>query len=350
MLLLAVAIAVPVWVELAAFGVWHYGFSDRTKDNIRSLTGQTNLPAKVIPNTFWHHHRNRADPSAELNSKGTKGTDFELPKPKGELRIICLGDSTVEGIHLRPEGTFPQQLERMLGPFVEKSTKYRSVKVINAGIGSHNSAFNLAYLSFRLIHYEPDIILLKSSYNDYLPYVIPGMKYDYTHAFPTPFHSLLSHNPFWFFARHSYFLKAVGKFLFPEDVAVPFKSFSGALIRAQFQQMDYSSNKDKFSIFAENIRSMILLSKGREMKIFVLDLPTSPNNSHYGKDKAFGSRFRALIMRLEKELVRVTSEEKVPFINTGPLGKEDFLDHCHNTPKGNLKIATKVFQTLEKEL
>ncbi|HVM97960.1 MAG TPA: hypothetical protein VMT89_16315 [Candidatus Acidoferrales bacterium] len=343
--LVAIAIA---GVELASYAVWKLGVPGEVRRNIKALCRTPGSEPEKVPNTFWHHALNPNSPAYQglINSKGTKGPDFAMPKPAGELRIICVGDSTVEGIGVAPQETFPAVLEQLLKPLIATSTRYHDVRVINAGIGSHNSAFSLAYLLFRLIHYQPDIVLIKSAYNDYLPYCIPGMQYDYLNAFPQPFCLASSPNPYWRLARYSNLLKIVGALLFRQEVANPFTSFSGAITPEQLQRMDYSANADKFYIYAENIRSMILACKGRGIQVAVLDLPTSPDPQHYGHDKTFGQRFRELIARLEVELRRVTSEEGVPLITTGPLDAADFFDHCHNTASGNRRIAQRIYETL----
>jgi len=268
-----------------------------------------------------------------------------LPKPKGELRVVCVGNSTVESTGVAPNETFPHYLEEILGERLDLLPQYNTVKVINGGIGSHNSAFNLAYLAFRLLHFEPDVVVIKSSYNDYLPYIIPGMAYDYTHAFPNPFH-LIRASPYWSLARYSHFLRLVGVVLFSDEVAVPFRDYSGHLTPEQFQEMDFSSNADKFFVYAENIRSMILLSKGRGIDVLILDLPTSPDPDHFGKHRFVGIRFKELIKRLEAELERITEEERTTYVRTGPFDRKDFWDHVHNNASGNRKIAESAAKAL----
>ncbi|MFA5256426.1 MAG: hypothetical protein WC419_07015, partial [Candidatus Omnitrophota bacterium] len=194
-------------LEIFSFFIWSIRISDYTKNNIKALCRQNFEEPKDLPNTFWHHEPNPAYQKYEgiINSKGTKGEDFLIPKSKSELRIICIGDSTTEGIGVSPNETFPVFLEEKLGAVIKEISGYKTVKVINAGIRSHNSAFNLSYLAFRLIHYQPDIVIIKTSYNDYLPYCIPGMRFDYTNAFPRPYHFESCRNPFWLIARYSFF-------------------------------------------------------------------------------------------------------------------------------------------------
>lgn len=330
-------------LELGGWIIWYVAVPAHDKASIQSLCRAGHVQPEKIPATFWHHQLNPKHPKyrGQINAKGTKGPNFTLPKPRDELRIICLGDSTVEGTGVNPGETFPSLLETLLSRQIQESPGHPAVTVINAGIGSHNSAFNLAYLAFRLIHFDPDVVVIKSSYNDYLPYCIPGMTYDYTHAFPNPFHRV-QRSAFWSLARRSNFLKIVGIIALPDEVAVPFRDFSGHMTRKQFWDMDYSSNDDKFFVYAENVRSMLLLCKGRGIDVILVDLPTSPNPLHFGRGRALGPRFKSLVHRLETEVKRIAREEAVTFVRTGPFSEGDFWDRCHCTPSGNLKIAEAV--------
>ena len=337
-------------VECVSSILWHITFDGASQRTINALCGTTTYLSQKLPNTFWHHDLNPNHPiyKDKINNRGTLGESFEMPKPNNELRIICLGDSTVEGWGLEPSKSFPAILERMLNSSIP-STEYENVTVINAGIGSHNSAFNLSYLAFRLIHYEPDYVVIKSTYNDFLPFCIPGMNFDYTHAFPEPFHLERNCSLYWTMARYSFFLKVFGARLFHEEVlSNPFQSFSGTITKAQLQQMDFSSNKTKFAIYGENIRSMILLCKGRGITPILLDLPTSPSAAHYGAERNFGLGFRKVILRLNAELERIAEEEMVSFVVTSPLNDVDFWDHCHNTESGNYKIAKILHHALSR--
>ncbi|NPU85850.1 MAG: hypothetical protein HPY65_15340 [Syntrophaceae bacterium] len=340
--LLAFFLSVSI-LEFGGFLIWRAAVSPVAKANAQALCSSGDDQIQMLPNTFWHHEFNPRHPSyaGQVNSKGTKGVEFLLPKPPGELRIVCVGDSTVEGTGVKPDETFPHYLEMILQKRLNPNSGYKSVKVINAGIGSHNSAFNLSYLAFRLIHYQPDIVVVKSAYNDYLPYSVPGMSYDYTHVFPNPYHRVRP-SAFWTAARYSYFLKVVGTVVFREEVAVPFRDFSGHITLEQFRKMDYSANEDRFFVYGENIRSMILLCRGRNIGVVLVDLPTSPDPAHFGKDRTFGPRFKNLITRLETELRRIAGEERITVVRTGPFTSEDFWDHCHCTAGGNRKVAEAV--------
>lgn len=345
-LLLAVLFAVLVGTVLEGIGylVWRLFLGEEKRNSISALCGDGKVQPRRRPNTFWHHDLN---PEHEryrgvANPKGLKGPDFPVRKPEGEFRVICLGDSTTEGTGVEPDETYPHLLEGMLRNAPARGSPSRSVRVINAGIGSHNSAFNLAHLAFRLIHWDPDAVVIKSTYNDYLPFVVPEMGADYSHAFPEPYYCAKTDNPFWSFARHSSFLKVVGSVLFRKSIKDRAQNFSGRITSELFAAMDYEANEDKLYVYAENIRSMILLLKHRGVRVFLLDMPTSPDPYHFGEDKAPREKFKALIAMLETEARSVAKEEDVPFLDTGPLLAGDFWDHCHNTASGNLKIAERV--------
>ncbi|MFQ5646115.1 MAG: SGNH/GDSL hydrolase family protein [bacterium] len=333
-------------METASYFIWKTLVPTWMRKNVITNTIQNVDQYHWIPNAFWHHDLNPRISINKLNSKGIRGEDFKIPKPERELRIICIGDSTVEGcgVKYNLNKTFSYLLADRLKPVIKKSSRYDNVRVINAGISSHNSAFSLALLEYRLLNYQPDIIIIKSSFNDYIPYAVPGMKYDYTHAFPEPFTFDYCRSPYWLAARYSYFFKTLGCVIFRKEIRFAYKKFLGEV--DQTGNMDFSSNKDKFYIYGENIRSMILLCKGRNIKVFILDLPPNPDPKTDSQWK-YGRKYKNLIRHLDKELKRITAEEKVPFVETIPfLKKEDYTDYCHTRESGHRKIADKLFDAL----
>ena len=335
-------------MELLAAAALRWAVREDTRRALARLADADDRAPRFVPNTFWHHDLNPAHPrySTALNTKGTLGPDFEVPKPAGELRVICLGDSTVKGLGVRPEQAFPAVLERLLAADVAGS-RYRSVRVLNAGISSHNSAFNLAYLALRLIHFQPDMLVLKSSYNDYVPFIVRGMGVDYTHVYPRPFR-LPVHRQYWTMARHSRTLRLLGLALYAADLQESLGEFYGSFDLGDIERFDYEQHRDKLYIYAENVRSMIVLARSRGARVAVLDLPTSPHGGHFAP--ALKARYRALFALLEGEARRVAGEESVPFVQTGPMLARHFLDHCHNTPSGHRWIAERLRPVVVSEL
>jgi lysophospholipase L1-like esterase len=92
-----------------------------------------------------------------INSKGTRGKDFDKSKPKNVYRIICLGDSRTFGWGLSESETYSGLLNERLQEFVGNKVK---IEVINAGVNAWSYAQMYVYLRDIAIHYEPDMVLL----------------------------------------------------------------------------------------------------------------------------------------------------------------------------------------------
>jgi len=332
-----------LFLELGSFLVWNNNPEGSRRNTIKFYCGESDLNVRYLPNAFWRHDLNPAysEYRGTINSHGTKGAEFDVPKPLNEFRIILVGDSTIEGINLPPAQTVPACLQSL---FASKTSVGQHISVINAGISSHNSAFTLNYLALRLIHFQPDLIVLKSSYNDTTPFMTEGMKVDYTHVYKEPYCLSNSTNFYWKLARYSYFLKVLGFVFFKDEVDRPISSFLGEQSKT-IPQFDFSSNESRFYVYKENIRSMILLCKGRNIPIYVLDLPTNPTMDQ----KIIFPAYREAVRRLEKELQAVTQEERVPFVRNMSLTDKDFWDHCHNTFVGNQKIASAIFENIRND-
>lgn len=87
------------------------------------------------------------------NSLGFRDREIELPKPKGRVRIVCVGGSTtVEGPH--NDLTYPKLLERMLRAHFSSG----NIDVINCGVDGMAFPGELERMGDWL-RLEPDLIL-----------------------------------------------------------------------------------------------------------------------------------------------------------------------------------------------
>ncbi len=191
--------------------------------------------------------------------------------------------------------------------------------------------------------------MIKTGYNDYLPFIIPpGPEWDYTHAFPRPYAMQTVHHPVWTAARYSYALKFFARTIRPGDLTNPYRDFSGTANREQLEEFDFSSNSNRFGIYAENIRSMIALCRVRGITPYVLDLPVSQKPEHYRSTEGFRNNYGRLMAEFEEECRRICREEGIEFIETKPLPGDVFADHCHLLPKGNDHVARIVAKALRQ--
>jgi lysophospholipase L1-like esterase len=95
------------------------------------------------------------------NSWGFRGAEFRLKKPRGAVRIVCLGASTTEGVG-RDTATYPFYL----GIELRKRFPGRVVEVINAG--HHAQAMNdhLEMFRRRVRPLRPDVLVVYSVSGD----------------------------------------------------------------------------------------------------------------------------------------------------------------------------------------
>jgi lysophospholipase L1-like esterase len=90
-----------------------------------------------------------------INSRGTRGPEFEIPKPPGIIRILCLGDSRTFGWGVREEDSYSGVLEKTLS---ERTGK--KVEVINAGVNAWSFPQMKVYFEKEALQFNPDFVVL----------------------------------------------------------------------------------------------------------------------------------------------------------------------------------------------
>lgn len=91
-------------------------------------------------------------------------------KPDNTCRILAVGDSTTQCVHVDDKDAYPLQLERRLK---DLSPNFK-VEVLNAGRGKYSIQDELVYLEDKGLKLNPDIVILGFFINDFddlVPYV-----------------------------------------------------------------------------------------------------------------------------------------------------------------------------------
>ncbi|MEB3175765.1 MAG: SGNH/GDSL hydrolase family protein [Cyanobacteriota bacterium] len=112
----------------------------------------------LIPNfaaEWTHEGRGRV----EINSRGLRDGEHDIPKPPGTYRIAVLGDSFSEAIQVEREQTYWSVLEQKLAQC--PALKGKTVEVVNFGVGDYGTAQQLMTLKTQVPQYEPDLVLLQ---------------------------------------------------------------------------------------------------------------------------------------------------------------------------------------------
>ena len=97
-----------------------------------------------------------------INSKGLRDTEIGMKKPKGQFRILLLGDSIIFGQGVSFTETLVQRLERAL----RESGAFDSVEVINCGVAGYGPHQQRRFLEREGMTYDPDIVILGFCHND----------------------------------------------------------------------------------------------------------------------------------------------------------------------------------------
>jgi hypothetical protein len=105
--------------------------------------------------------------AVEINSHGFRTHEFAVPKPRGTVRVICVGGSTtVQG--LTNDQTYPALLEAHL----RRARPGCPIEVLNFGISGVDSGRWLAEAD-NLFRNEPDLVLQYDAVNDIMREALP---------------------------------------------------------------------------------------------------------------------------------------------------------------------------------
>lgn len=96
-----------------------------------------------------------------LNSFGFRGPEIRRDKSSHRMRVVCVGASETFGLYESPGAEWPRQLESLLGN-AEAETE-----VINAAIAGMSLLQRTLHIQYRLIPFEPDVVLFMLEYGSY---------------------------------------------------------------------------------------------------------------------------------------------------------------------------------------
>lgn len=152
--LIAVALSLLPLV-LLEIGLRVFGFGYDTRLVVR-------VAGDAAPGTY------RLNPSVDrayfgyVDVQGPEPRPFALPKPKGLVRILVVGGSTVAGFPYPFELAMPRQLEIVL----QQQSPHRQIEVLNAGITAINSHSEVDIVR-QGTACEPDLIVVHSGHNEF---------------------------------------------------------------------------------------------------------------------------------------------------------------------------------------
>lgn len=181
---LATVVVLYLAAEGLAWIVWRAALPAETRQAIADIRGpfrQPLGPHGLIPHPYMLLQMRPAYVEGgvvQTGAAGWRGGEVAQEKPPGTLRVACLGGSTTYGLGVvRPEDAYPARLEVLL----RAASDGGQVEVINCGIPRASSAELFGAAAFRVIHLNPDLIVLETGLEDVNALLAEGYQDDYTH-------------------------------------------------------------------------------------------------------------------------------------------------------------------------
>ena len=286
------------------------------------------------------------------NNMGFRGDSLPDPKPPQEFRIFMVGGSTTECFYLDDDQDMARVVQRELSAVAPTGSV---IRVYNAGLSGAASDDHVATISQRLVHFEPDMIVVFSGINDLLRSIY---NYDYRHyieyhpAYRKPWYKRwpmkLQITRRLFLLKQRF--KADSRRLQEQR---PLKSNYAALVGLQrsIPESDAAPRVDEAS-YATNLRSIVGIARANHVRVVFLTQQTTWNsrvdhearNYHWMRYRAgapgvagAGITFRESVMdaameRLNDTMRAVAAEDSVPLYDLArllPKSLEYFYDDCH---------------------
>lgn len=114
------------------------------------------LGARLTPGKsgWWTQEEREFVVPVRINTHGLRDVEHEYDKEPGVVRILVLGDSFVEALHVPLEDTLARRLEE------EIDRQGRNVEVIGAGVSGYGTAGAVLFFERQGVRYEPDVVVL----------------------------------------------------------------------------------------------------------------------------------------------------------------------------------------------
>lgn len=115
------------------------------------------LGARLTPGMsgWWTQEDREFVVPVQINRHGLRDAERDYAKPPGVFRVLILGDSFVEAMHVPLEATFPHVLEQQLN-----GGSRPHIEVMAAGVSGYGTASEMLYFEREGKRYMPDLVVL----------------------------------------------------------------------------------------------------------------------------------------------------------------------------------------------
>ena len=277
------------------------------------------------------------------NSWGWKGKEFQLKKPPGAKRVVCLGESTTYG----GDKPYAESLEGFL------NQANIPAEVLNAGVPGWTSREVLINFRERVLPLKPDLVLLYVGRNDLIPQAYNGYRPDYSHF----------RDPHGDFTRSNYRIKNVVRFSrlalllvdwkpgwFGWDRVAEHPVYSTVRWENYPKPPEIVANlRDprKTDAFRSNVEGIVSLAKERGIPVILSTLAFIPQRlkmEFLPIDPMIFEPLRVQLQRNNQAVREAASELGAHLVDGEQLLQhpEVFTDDCHVTDRGD-SLRARIF-------
>ena len=301
--------------------------------------------------------------SFRTNNMGFRGDSLVIPKPENEYRVFLVGGSAAECLYLDDSESIDAVLQRQLNREIGKG---RTTKVFNAGKSGDRSFDHVSMIAHRLVHLQPDVIVLFAGVNDliaslnrvdYLLYPVTGP--DPSLSVP-PFWKLLATDLQIFRRLHALLKKKEPASILEE---IPLKSNHRRLVDFvhSFPESDKKPEVD-LTPYATNLRTIIGVARAHGITLVFMTQPSTWDSSEdpgivswqwmlYAGGVRYGPASLAKALRSYNELMKtIATENSIPVFDMAsalPMTREFFYDDVHFNVHG-AQVAGEKFAAFMK--
>ena len=289
------------------------------------------------------------------NNMGFRGGELVRPKPPGEFRVFLVGGSTFECFYLDDR----DEIGRVVQNALPVAPDGRAAKVYNAGLSGAASDDHIAMIGQRIVHLEPDLIVVFAGIND-LTRSIFG--FDYLHYVDPNVHGRAWYKRVAMTSQIVRRLHRLKTRMTPDARTLQesrplVSNYAG---RAGLQRTgavaDNPPRTDEGS-YARNLRSVVGIARNNGIRLVFMTQPTTWNSSvdTQARERSWmryrdGVTYReadmdAAMERLNDTMRAVAAKSGLPVCDLArrlPKSLEYFYDDCHFNIAGALETGMQL--------
>jgi lysophospholipase L1-like esterase len=264
-----------------------------------------------------------------FNSLGYRGPLFNMEKPSGKLRIVCMGDSGTMGWRVKDDETYCALLP---GLILEKAGI--EVETINAGVFGYTSHQGLNQLRKSILALQPDIVTICYNWNDHsgaIQMFGPAGKPLGT-GVQKPDRDLPA-------KKRLAALVAISHlriFQFLENAVLKVEAYSDRAVEDENAQLDSKILRVPPEHYKENLRTMIQVARANKIMPVLLTQAFNP------KEGPRRNIHREIQKKYNEMVIEVAKKENALYVDPGPSLETDaalFTSNTHPSVRGHKKIA-----------